>query len=186
MPGDESKPLRITFFKRDASLLLSCGPEHAEITLQYVERNCFFNALLNLPAMEILAGKDLQLTAGSLGLCSPGPAWFEWGGTKDVPHTTVSQFSKCPVTSLPDVHFWVEDGDGLVYDVLDPYLTAVVAPYHKKQIETEGLVHGVAILGKSKLELESFGLKYLAAEPLVQVILTKQRIKKNPDGVYTL
>ena len=167
----------IRFYSRDRTMKKEHSAKKKTVTyLQYIERNCFGNCIQNMEPLVSLAGCELFPTAGSLGLCSPSPTWYEWGGDKDVPHTTVRQFNACPVTGLPDVHFWFESEDGKIWDVLDLYLLHTVAPVHKKNIDRSGLVHGCFITGKSKAELESIGLKYVKTTPLIEEILVRQHI----------
>lgn len=174
------KDLRIVFIRRDGTVLRAVGADvsNAKVTLKYVERNCFFNAVQNLRDMEKVAGTELALVAGSLGLCSPSPCWYEWGGDGPTPHQTVARFVKCPITGMQDAHFWLESRDGIVYDVLDAYLMEVVAPFHGKKVDTSGFAHGVLVRG-SKEELEKIGLKYVPATELVQTCLINVRMRRN-------
>jgi hypothetical protein len=180
MSAYKDTDVRIEFCQRDGASGPAVGADasSAKLTLRYVERNCFFNALQNLDAMEKLSGEQLCIVAGSLGLCAPLPCWFEWGGTGSTPHATVAQFAKCPVTGLPDVHFWLESQNGKVFDVLDMYLTEKVAPFHHKTVDTGGLMHGVLVQGTSA-ELEERGLRYIPATPLVQTCLINLRLRRN-------
>jgi hypothetical protein len=146
------------------------------VYLQYIERNCFGNCIKNMEPFETLAGCELTVVAGSLGLCSPPPTWYEWGGDGDVPHATVKQFRSCPVTGLPDVHFWFESADEKIWDVLDLYLVNIVAPVRGKVIDRSGLVHGCLVAGKSRAELELIGLKYVRTSPLIEEILVRKHI----------
>ena len=165
----------ICFYSRDSVMQKEHTARKSATTyLRYIERNCFSNCIMNIEPLESLAGCALTATAGSLGLCSPTPTWYEWGGYGDVPHTTVKQFSSCPVTGLPDVHFWFESEDGKIWDVLDLYLIHTVAPVHKKTIDCSGLVHGCFIAGKTRVELESIGLKYISTTPLIEHILIEK------------
>lgn len=167
----------IAFYSRECTLIQKHAAKiKSSVSLHYVERNCFSNCVNNMEAMETLAGCALTVVAGSLGLCAPPPTWYEWGGYGDAPHTTVKQFVSCPVTGLPDVHFWFEAADGNIWDVLDLYLLNTVAPTFKKTVDRRGLVHGYFVNGKPASELESIGLKYVKTTPLVEEILVRRHI----------
>lgn len=143
-----------------------------DVTLQHIERNCFANCYANASGMEKIARENLQLVAGSLGLCNPGPTWFEWGSCDNRnPNTKVYQFTKCPVTGKRNVHFWYRTQGGHIYDILDPYLD-VVAMTWGKRLEKKGLLAGKIIPGKLPEEIErDHGLKYVEADPLVTSVL---------------
>ena len=167
--------ITLEFYNRNCQLTKKFPSKKKTLThLVYIERNCFSNCVKNMCAMEALAGCELELIAGSVGLCSlPGEIWYEWGGFKNQPHTTVQQFRRCEFTGLPDVHFWFETPDGKIYDVVDRYLLETVAPLYKKTVECTSFVHGYVILGHTRAALETCGLTYVPASPLVQEILVK-------------
>jgi hypothetical protein len=145
--------------------------------LLYVERNCYSNCLMNWKRMEVVAGTPLKMVSGSLGLNNPPPVWFEWGGAAGKAYSTVKQFSSCPVTGLPDIHFWFQDADGKVWDVVDPYIMHTVAPVHKKTVMVDALLDGCFIAGKTCEELKSLGLLYIPADPLVQDVMAQKHSK---------
>lgn len=171
--------ITIEFYGRDCTLKKKIKAKKKSLThLLYVERNCFSNCVKNLFPMEALAGCQLRITAGSLGMCTPSPVWYEWGGTGDSVFHTVQQFRKCQFTGLPSVHFWLESElDGKIWDVLDVlYLVEKAAPLLKKTIDTSTFVHGCLIAGRTREELEACGLKYVPADPMVQEILEKKHV----------
>jgi hypothetical protein len=164
----------IAFYTRDCTLKKQCQATKKKFThLLYLERNCFSNCVKNMMVLETLAGCELELMAGSFGLCMPSPIWYEWGGSEEKLFHTVKEFRACEVTGLPSVHFWLESEDGKIWDVLDPYILEIVAPTHRKTIDTRDFVHGCLIAGKTREELVSRGLQYVPAPPLVQEILVK-------------
>lgn len=172
--------IRFEFLDREGIFQSAAGASVADasIVLKYVERNCFFNAVQNIRDIERLSGlSDLNVVAGSLGLCVPEPCWYEWGGSGDTPHQTVARFAKCPITGGQDAHFWLQAGD-IILDVLDPYLINTVAVYHNKKIDVSTFMHGVLVQGTAE-ELESRGLRYVPADPLVQACLFKIRLRRN-------
>lgn len=181
-PADCSRTIYIEFRDANARLLrrvtdvLPGDPSSGKtIGLKSISRNCFSNSLMNLTAFEQLAGEPVSLVAGSLGLCLPPPTWFEWGGERDVPHTAVHQFRKCPVTGLPDVHFWVQTERGTIWDIVDDYTVDIVAPTHGKTITTTGLLCGGRLIaGESVEALRARGLEYVPASDVVQHVLVNK------------
>lgn len=161
----------IEFKRRNLHLVKCVGDTTSVNILTYIERNCYSNCLVNCPVMQKIANCPLKIVCGSLGLCDPPPVWFEWGGFADTPHQTVKQFNKCPFTGLPDVHYWLENEGGKVWDVLDIYLTDTVAPFQKKCIASNVLPAGHLIPGMTYDELKGVGLMYVPAEPLVQEVM---------------
>lgn len=171
----------IDFFGRDCKLKKQFLAKNKTFThLQYIERSCFSNCVKNMCHMEALAGCELELVAGSLGLCSPLPVWYIWGGFQEEIFQTVKQFRTCRVTGAPSVHFWFQnEQDGTIWDVLDVlYFLETAAPLVKKTVDTSGFVHGCLIPGKTSKELESCGLKYVPASPLIQEILVRKHTAK--------
>lgn len=166
----------VEFRDRSGKVLSKKGPPAAFHHLVSIERNCFSNCLMNLKTFQSMAQTSLEITAGSLGLSIPQPTWFEWGGSGAVPHTLVHQFTRCPHTHLPDVHFWLESPDGRIYDVLDAYLLHTVAPTFRKRIDATGFPHGCVISGLCREELASRGLVYIPASPLVQETLRRKHL----------
>lgn len=165
--------VRIIFKDRSMRVTRVVGSATAPHALMYVERNCFANCVSNQPAMEALAGEPLEVVAGSLGVCSPEPVWYEWGGAGSKPHETVAQFVKCAHTGLRDVHFWLRGTrTGTIWDVLDPYLLDVVAPAHAKIVTAPPL--GL-VAGETREDLESRrGLRYLPATAVVNQVLVRR------------
>lgn len=149
------------------------GSQGSRYTLSCLTRNCFSNMLTNKPTMTEMAGKDVEIVAGSLGVCDPAPVYFEWGGMGSSVYTKFHEFIKCPITGLPSVHWWCVDADGKVWDVLDPYLF-LVAKTWGKTIDTAGFIHGRLIAGKSVEELERQGLKYIRCDSVVDAALFKR------------
>jgi len=146
-----------------------------------VERSCFSNCIRMIPQFERIAGRELHIIAGSLGLCSSPPVHYEWGGWGAAVHERVVQFTACRVTGAADVHFWLSTStygeDGIVFDVIDPYLFQV-AHLRKKQVCVDSFMHGCGIIGRTIGELEACGLRYVAAAPLVQEILVRRHSQR--------
>lgn len=168
--------LAVEYYTRTMELKKRVGKAEAPLIFKCIERNCFGNCLMNLKNMNALAGKSLKIVAGSLGLCDPPPVWFEFGGTGSETHTVVHQFTN-PTTT--DVHFWLEDEDGNVWDVVDEYLHATVAPFHRKRIDTSEFLEGSLINGISKERLKERGLAYIAADPSVSSMLVAIHLRKS-------
>lgn len=176
--------VKITFYDRpqrhktDKPLEVrkSVGPMHATRELRYIERNCFSNVTMNLYVLEEIAGATLQVMCGSLGVNDPAPAWYEWGGTmsSDAPCSTVIEFVERQSGKI-NAHFWLEDDNENVWDVLDVYLLDVVVPFHRKRIDTSAFVHGHLIPGMSRTELKKRGLEYVPASSLVQEVLCRRQ-----------
>lgn len=167
-------PMTIVFCRENTTTPVETVGHGDSFVFRSVARNCFGNCSMNKEPFERLTGASLRVVAGSLGLCSSEPVWYEWGGMFDKPHSRVIEFLECPITGDPDVHFWLEDETGNVYDVVDRYLRRVVAPAQNRTISTEAFAHGCVILGMSKDELKKAGLLYLPADPLVQQVLSKK------------
>lgn len=157
----------------DVRVVASRGDPKSPHKILSIERNCYSNCVMNKEELEKLAERPLTIVGGSLGLCSPSPTWFEWGGNGDIPHKTVVQFCDCIVPGTHDMHFWLESEDEYVWDVLDPYLVDV-ATIHKKRIDTTTFLNDHLICGESKAVLQTRGLLYISAQPLVQQVMKKR------------
>ena len=164
----------VKYYTRGRDFIKTAGKKDAAISFLSIERNCYGNCVMNYKEMMDLARKPLKIVAGSLGLCNPEPVWFEFGGHKSEPHTKVHQFTN---KSENDVHFWLEDEDGNVWDVMDLYMLDVVAPFRKKKITTTDFLEGVVINGISKETLKECGLAYIAADEHVSEILKAMHLK---------
>jgi hypothetical protein len=167
----------IEFRNRKLSTTKRLGPRNSKHTLVYIERNCFSNCIMNMEDVQLLAGQPLEIVGGSLGLCVPEPVYYEWGGNCSRPNQTVKEFARCPLTGMRDIHYWFQTVDGLVWDVLDPYLDFVAHVHGKHILNRQELVHGHLIAGKSREQLEKeFGLMYLPASTLVQEVMVRKQI----------
>lgn len=174
-------PILIEFYKRDKTCFKRVGNADDDLAIyfRHVERNCFSNCIMNLQSFEKLAGCTLELIAGSCGLCTPDPVWYEWGGLGSTRHVTVADFvKKNVVPGMTEMHFWFEDADGRVWDILDPYLVTVVVPAHRKRIATSAFWHGWLIPGVDRNTLREGGLLYEPADALVQDVLVKRAGQK--------
>lgn len=135
------------------------------VHLTYLENNCFGNIVTNKKSFESLAGKKLSAACGAVGLCSPTPTWWEWGGTLMGSDAvlTAKNLLTCPLTGKKNCHFWLEDADGLVYDVVPLYLMQFVARVQKKTICTDEMYCECIINGVRKSRLKECGLWYKRA-----------------------
>lgn len=108
---------------------------------------CFLQAVQNQHVYSTF-GKKLRLAVGGVAVLSPKPDWI-WApeGLADEPN---------------DVHVWLEDEKGLVYDFIPP----LVVTHAKCLKDEDGLIfiwqfdNFEMIAGRSKDELESRGLRY--------------------------
>lgn len=153
---------------RNGRVLERLGPALPDVLLRSFERNCFGNCAMNIDTLQLIAGVELDVVAGSLGLCDPAPTWYEWGGTGGKVYTTEERFNTCRVTGLPSVHFWLADSDGKVWDIMDHYLIHTVMPAHKKKVDMSGFALGRVITGESVGTLKARGLLYVPAPPDIQ------------------
>ena len=95
--------------------------------LQAVDCNCSGNVFANLSALQDLFGVELHVECGSFGLVkSDGTTWVEWG----VNARTTEQYLRNNVAPGKNCHFWLQDAEGRVFDVLQRYVIDVVAPAH--------------------------------------------------------
>lgn len=95
------------------------------------------NAAQNQEALQEFAEKPLFAVTGRVGLCVPRPL----AGV--VPAT------------------WMEDADGLIYDVLDPVLFQRATSLGKR-IQTQDLIKGLLVPGLTREELAEAGVLYVA------------------------
>jgi hypothetical protein len=158
----------IDYRDRRGQIVEQFGNSNPKIRLNSTERNCFGNCTMHVDLLKY-AGVDLHIVGGSLGLCDPAPTWFEWGGNAR-PHTTVNQFRT-------DIHFWMEDASGNVWDVLDSYLMRVVVPVHGKKVKTKKFRFGRFVTGMPKNELQTRGLVYIPAPAHIQDILLREETR---------
>jgi hypothetical protein len=127
-------------------------PEGAKIPLTYKHAYCQINAFINL--RHAYKDKDLKVVIGSLGV----NGWFEYGGK----NWGIEEFKR----KMEDVHFWLEDKNGNVYDFLfERYsLWSVIRTGNK--LRRTGILEGV-----SKNELKSVGIEYIPAPIEAQMML---------------
>ena len=121
---------------------------------------CVFFALLN--QAKVYRDKKLLVVIGSLGLGLDANPHFECG---DPAYTTAAQFIIGDGRST-DLHMWLEDADGCVYDVLSDEYLAVAFLRHK---QTDTLtMNPEAVRGVSKQDLVARGFHHVAAPAQAQ------------------
>jgi hypothetical protein len=149
------------------------------IIFTFVENNCGANVFMNKEQFEVFSEESLEVVVGALGLCKgDGPAWFEWGHGPNVHDLTAESMITCPITGDKNCHFWLEDSQGRVFDVIQPYIQNIVAKFHKKTIETDALFCNTLILAKNKGELEDAGLLYIPAKVEEQKKVVKHTLER--------
>lgn len=127
---------------------------------------CLFSAWYN----QAHAYKDLSLTIvhGSLGFGMGDTPFFEYGG-KD--RTVVKDFvNTLFVRNGPptfDMHTWLEDDQGNVYDVVQSEWD-MISNWNGQQINVQPWQ---AIQGMTKADLQKVGLHYVGAPPATQIVL---------------
>lgn len=130
------------------------------LVFEFIDNNCGGNVIMNRRAFEELVGKSLSIVVGAYGLCKGGSTdWYEWGS----PGLSAAEMITCPLTGGKNCHLWLEDGEGNVYDYVSDYISKVVAPIHKKTIETSEFLANILIVGQPKRVLKVAGLKYIPA-----------------------
>jgi hypothetical protein len=138
------------------------------ISFRSIDRNCGGNVKMNKDSFEKVCGKRMHTVCGSFGIRDPKTkdVWWEWG-TGDI-DSSAKDLLFCKFTGMKNCHFWLEDDDGNVYDIIQPYITNTVAPIHHIPLCLDSYVCRCIIMGKSKEELEQRGILYLPARPKVQ------------------
>jgi len=127
-------------------------PEGVKLPLTYKHGYCPINAFIN--SRHAYKDKNLKIVIGSLGV----NGWFEYGGK----NWGMEEFQR----KMEDVHFWLEDKNGNVYDFLfERYsLWSVIRTGNK--LRRTGILEGV-----SKNELKSIGIEYIPAPTEAQMML---------------
>lgn len=138
------------------------------IEFQCIARNCGGNVKMNMEKFEELCKKPLHIVCGSFGLRNPKTksVWWEWGSGDY--ESSAQDLLFCKFTGMKNCHFWLEDVDGHVYDVIDPYIPKTVAPIHKIPLDLGKFICECIVMGLGKDELERCGMVYLPARPDVQ------------------
>jgi hypothetical protein len=113
-----------------------------------------------------------KIVSGSLGIGFGNHIWWEHG---DATWTTFSQFL-CPNQGV-DCYFWMEE-DGLIYDVLRPYLlSAVLGMGYRLPNETFPII----VDGRTIEDLKADGFVYVPAPEMVQTLLLQKVKELNVD-----
>lgn len=130
--------------------------------LEYKLGRCVANAYLN--KRHYYKDKNLKLVVGSLGF----NGWYEFGGRLWTTEDFMKTFKQRDCPSF-DVHVWLEDEEGNVYDyIFDEYNTISQIRTGKK-LKMRGLLEA-----KSKRELLRAGLAYVPASESTQVSIMVQ------------
>jgi len=139
------------------------------VRLVDVANNCSGNAIMNKASFEHIAQKSLRLVCGSFGVVKDGGSvWWEWGtGSTTSDHAQDFLVAKND-PSKQDCHFWLEDEDDNVFDIVPQYISNVVIPFHKAKVHLTKLACEAVISGVNKVTLRRWGLVYLPASASIQ------------------
>lgn len=117
----------------------------------YSWHQCFHNMV------NFYSGKQLKIVCGSLGIGIHAP-FFEYGGPN---YSTLSDFKNS--YGSWDVHCWLEDKDGNVFDIFTPHMVRVERMRGKRTAyRARDVVSG------SKAHLQRMGLVYIPAPKTIQ------------------
>ena len=139
-----------------------------------IPHHCFLNALYN--KQNAYANKELKIVIGSLGIGKKDP-FYEYGN----PHwSKVEDFRKAP--GMYDIHVWLEDIDGNIYDVV---ITVIhyVAVIKNKSISFKD---NEIIAGKSREQCERAGLFYVEASKEISHAVLQEYIELNQTMLQLL
>jgi hypothetical protein len=137
-----------------------CGLDRLSGGEWYAYGMCIFYMLLN--QAEVYKNKNLAVVIGSFGLGMGASPFYEHGNPTN---TAASQFIHSDGRST-DLHMWLEDGEGRVYDVLGDELLAVAMIRGQR---TDALASHVEVVrGVAKADLAARGFHYVPALPAVQ------------------
>jgi hypothetical protein len=132
---------------------------------QVVDRNCSGNAYANKGPLQHAFETELHLACGGFGMIrEDGTVWDEWG----VDAQTVDEYKNNNFPRGKSCHFWLEDGEGRVFDVLQSYCIDVVAPAQGVKLDTSHFLMDCIVNGFTQDELRRAKLVYRPAAPDVQ------------------
>jgi hypothetical protein len=130
-----------------------------------LEAKCWQQAVFNLE--HAYKDQNLKLVLGSLGIGKRDP-WFEFGGEN---WDRVAQFKKQSGDLFGrrqwDVHVWLENEDGKIFDVISQHVVQV-ARIRRKKVDC---VAGQVIDGVSREVMADKGLTYVDAPEVVQRVI---------------
>jgi hypothetical protein len=133
--------------------------------------SCSMQAFFN--KTHVYRDLDLRIVVGSLGIGKKDP-WFEYGSKdfKTVKDFMTSKFTKKNGggNTQVDMHCWLEDSKGSVYDTVTSQVSVNVKIVHKKttKYKTNDVIEAV-----SKEELALKGLHYVPSDPMCSAVLIK-------------
>jgi hypothetical protein len=132
-------------------------------------RNCFIRAILG---RENLRGKlNLKIVLGSLGLGKDKKIVYEFGGLN---FTRKEQFMTTQA-GIYDIHVWLEDDNGNIYDVVTDYMLDVA---RFRRLDVDFNTPNTVIEGITKRTLAERGLHYLASESSIQEYILNDYCKQ--------
>ena len=143
-----------------------------------IENNCGGNVYMNLSSFEKISRQKLHVVCGKFGVRThTGKIWWEWGAGC----TSAQDFMDTSVGGGKNVHFWLEDDSGRIYDILSLYLMNIVCKVHRARIKTDDLWCGCLVMGFTIQEAEEIGLFYRRArQDVVEEVVqkTKHRLRQ--------
>ena len=120
---------------------------------------------------KLCSGRKVRAPVGSrgMGLAARGTGhaanlpWYEYGGAG---FTTEADFTSSPYSKPQerklDVHFWLEDAEGRVYDIVTPYMKTI--PDLRSKVLARRFADkqtcATPIIGETKKDLMAAGLHY--------------------------
>lgn len=141
--------------------------------LLYAPMVCNMQAMYN--AKNRYAQLGLKIVVGSLGLGKGRNVFFEFGGAH---YKTVKQYFP-PNMSGADIHTWLEDNDGNVYDIVTAYMVDVTKIRSlKMDFKAEHIIEGL-----SKSKLRQHGLTYVPANPDIHDHLRQRFLNMVPRNM---
>lgn len=133
-------------------------------TVLFLDANCYIYSCYN--CKKCWSALGLKVVCGSLGFGTQEPRWYEHGNPS---WTSAKQFMGGSPLSW-DWHVWLENDQGLVWDVL-PGIWHFIAKIHRKKINLGSSTENIAIEGLSKDHLKRHGLEYIPANEEAQAVL---------------
>jgi len=143
-----------------------------------IDDNCSGNAIMNKSTFESLSGSQVHVVCGSFGVVKDnGDIWWEWGTGRENSPEQEFLVSSCDSTKQ-NCHFWLENDNGDVFDIVPTYITNIVVPVHTARVDLSQLVCQAVVTGQSKATLRGYGLVYVPAEKSVQHNILKHRVSR--------
>jgi hypothetical protein len=134
--------------------------------------NCIVCAIVN--RRMVYRDRRLRVVIGSLGVCGKNPfsrneqVFYMYGDTN---FKTVDDF--ITATGNFDVHVWLEDSDGRVYDYLSRHVVKETQKLLRKTKKIASMKRGTRLVGLTKAKTrQCYGLCYVPAAIDVQAAIT--------------